>query len=71
MAYEEEIKWKEFVDFMRDTNAMIDFGDRWMCLSSDFVWSVYTRPKYARTTVVLYCGNSFLSALKELKGDSE
>lgn len=71
MEYKDEVKWKEFESFMRDTNARIDFGDSWICHTTEFVWSVYTRPRYARETTVLYCGNSFLVALKKLKGDDE
>ncbi len=60
------------IEFLRDENARISLGDKWMCVSGvgeDIIYTVYERKYRARKTTELYMGAYLSTALAFLNGE--
>lgn len=62
----------KLIEFLRDENARISFGDKWLCVSGegeDVKYTVYQRKYGAKKTTELYFGIILGVALAYLSGE--
>ena len=59
------------IDFLKNNNARVTYGDKWLVGHEPNTWRVYQHPYGARKTITLYDGDNLFEAVSILQGDED